>query len=293
MRTKVSLFPAAECHAPTGSVRCLYGDKRRRHRGDSLFRRLGLLLVGLCLCWVSRAEVSDALAHLGRFPAEAASVIRANGNAADSVAALAFTPAAGSYNGVINVSISGPVGSKIYYTSDGSRPTTASRQYDAPIKLLSTTTVKAVAVDAAGRVGDVVEAVYEIARNGSGEGFNPANPADPGVLFNLTCEASPAAAGYVSPNGRQQYKAGENVRCQASTWLSGFRFVLWLIGGDVVSESPSFTYVMPEAHVTLTAVFAYDPDNPADPDSMGLRHKVYMSVSPENAGSESPSSGTS
>lgn len=39
-------------------------------------------------------------------------------------------------------------GTKIFYTLDGSRPTRSSRRYDAPIKLTSTTTVRAIAYKA-------------------------------------------------------------------------------------------------------------------------------------------------
>lgn len=53
-----------------------------------------------------------------------------------------------------------PAGSTIYYTLNGSAPTTSSYKYASPIQLTSTTTVKAFAVASDGTQGDVKEFVY-------------------------------------------------------------------------------------------------------------------------------------
>lgn len=45
-----------------------------------------------------------------------------------------------------SVTISGPVGATLYYTLDGTNPTTSSQQYSAALTLTDTTTVKAIAV---------------------------------------------------------------------------------------------------------------------------------------------------
>ena len=73
-----------------------------------------------------------------------------------------FTPAAGTYYNPVEVSINcGSAGAKIYYTIDGSTPTTGSMQYTAPFTVSSTTTVKAIsALD--GETSQVVTAIYEI-----------------------------------------------------------------------------------------------------------------------------------
>ena len=44
------------------------------------------------------------------------------------------------------VTISGPDGASIYYTVDGSTPTSASSQYSAPLTFSATTTLKAIAI---------------------------------------------------------------------------------------------------------------------------------------------------
>ncbi len=78
-----------------------------------------------------------------------------------SLAAPAFEPAAGTYYDPIKVKITCPTqGAKIYYTTNGSTPTTSSTQYTGEFTLSSNTTVKAISAKD-GEVSDVVEAVYE------------------------------------------------------------------------------------------------------------------------------------
>jgi alpha-tubulin suppressor-like RCC1 family protein len=62
-----------------------------------------------------------------------------------SVATPTFSPAAGTYTGVQQATIScATSGATIYYTIDGSTPTTSSKVYSAPLSIL-TTTLKAIA----------------------------------------------------------------------------------------------------------------------------------------------------
>lgn len=81
------------------------------------------------------------------------------------VDAPTFSPAAGTYNSNQNVTIScATSGAIIYYTIDGSTPTTSSTVYDGAIALNGegTTTIKAVAVKN-GNTSPVSEATYTIA----------------------------------------------------------------------------------------------------------------------------------
>ncbi len=72
-----------------------------------------------------------------------------------------FNPEAGTYNAVQNVTISAEAGTTIYYTLDGTDPTTASDVYASAIEISETTTVKAIAVKDE-KVSPVATATYTI-----------------------------------------------------------------------------------------------------------------------------------
>ena len=84
------------------------------------------------------------------------------------VAPPTFTPAAGAYTDAVQVTIScAQEGAVIYYTVDGSTPTTNSTRYTRPITVESTTTIKAISV-VDGESSDVVTANYSIVTPVSG-----------------------------------------------------------------------------------------------------------------------------
>ena len=79
-------------------------------------------------------------------PAHGCKVYRISGET-NRVQAPVFSQAGGSYEGQLQLTLSTPTdGATIYYTLDGSEPTTESAVYSGPISLSGTTTVKAVAV---------------------------------------------------------------------------------------------------------------------------------------------------
>ena len=61
------------------------------------------------------------------------------------VASPSFTPANDEFIGSVDVTLTAEDGTKIYYTTDGTDPTTSSTEYTAAITLTATTTVKAIA----------------------------------------------------------------------------------------------------------------------------------------------------
>ena len=82
---------------------------------------------------------------------------------ASGLAAPVFSPKGGTYYEPFKATITcASQGAKIYYTTDGSDPTTASAQYSAPIDVNSEMTIKAIsALD--DKQSDVVTATYKIA----------------------------------------------------------------------------------------------------------------------------------
>jgi len=95
---------------------------------------------------VSANETLEAIAASSGYGASA------TGSAAYTInlptaATPAFSPVAGTYNGTQNVTIGdATTGATIYYTTDGSTPTTSSPVYSTPISVSTSETVQAIAV---------------------------------------------------------------------------------------------------------------------------------------------------
>lgn len=86
-----------------------------------------------------------------------------NASGTPTVATPTFSPAAGTYNEAQNVTIScTTAGATIYYTTDGTAPTTSSAVYSTPIAISTTTTVKAMGVKAGMSNSNIATATYTI-----------------------------------------------------------------------------------------------------------------------------------
>ena len=78
------------------------------------------------------------------------------------IATPVITPAGGTYTEAQTVTITAGEGYTIFYTTDGTEPTTASTQYTAPFTVSEDCTVKAIAYDTAGNSSAVASAEYKI-----------------------------------------------------------------------------------------------------------------------------------
>jgi hypothetical protein len=80
-----------------------------------------------------------------------------------------FVPAAGTYLGTQLVTISDATsGATVYFTTDGSNPTTSSTVYSGPIAVNATATLKALAVSSSGGSSPIATAAYIINAGGGG-----------------------------------------------------------------------------------------------------------------------------
>jgi hypothetical protein len=115
-----------------------------------------------------------------------------NGTAA--TATPGFSPGTGSYTTSQSVTITdGTRGSAIYYTIDGTVPTTASKQYSVPIAVTATETIKALSVAPGYGNSGLSTAVYT---------FTLPKAATPGVTQTITiAEATAGATVYYTTDG--------------------------------------------------------------------------------------------
>ena len=122
----------------------------------------------------------------------------------ETVATPTFSPAAGTYTSAQNVTIAcATAGADIYYTVDGSNPTTSSTKYTAPIAVSVSTTVKAIAVKSGMNNSSVAIAAYTISTP------TPDKPATPTF--------TPAAG---------TYNAAQNVTIACATEGAEIRYTL-------------------------------------------------------------------
>lgn len=97
-----------------------------------------------------------------------------------------FSVAAGTYSKPFDLTLSAPDADRIMYTLDGTDPSiedNIGKIYESPIHISTTTTVKAIALDADANASDVVSATYTIvALDGDGSFENPYTITDLRIL---------------------------------------------------------------------------------------------------------------
>lgn len=143
----------------------------------------------------------------------------------------------------------------------------------------------------------LISLIVQLCWSQSGEGYDPANPADPQLYYSLTLESAPKKGGRVeSYVNTRMLTAGTKVFCYANP-KQGYKFKQWMEGENIISKESSFSYTMPDRNVILVAYFdkddnvdnpkddnEYNPENPGDPNKQGYSHKVSLYASPSAAG---------
>jgi len=123
-------------------------------------------------------------------------------NGATQAATPAINPASQSFNPSIQVSISDTTtGAKIYYTTDGSTPTTASTLYGSQFTLTTTTTVNAIAAGTGLLQSPVASATYTLITQVAIPSFTPAPGAYTSVQSVSITTTTPNATIYYTTDG--------------------------------------------------------------------------------------------
>ena len=127
-----------------------------------------------------------------------------SGTTTPTAADPTFTPAPGTYATAQNVSLSSATtGATIYYTVDGSTPTTSSAVYSAPIVVSATSlTIRAFAAAAGYQSSPIVVGTYQIQGPAATPTFTPASGTSfPSTLSVSIADATPSASIYYTTDG--------------------------------------------------------------------------------------------
>src|SRR2546428_286200 len=122
--------------------------------------------------------------------------------AQQQVATPTFSPPGGAYASPQFVAISDATpGATIYYTTDGSTPTSASSVYSGPIAVAQTTTIKAMAAASGMSDSAVASATYTILQQVATPTFSPAGGTYVGPITVTLSDATSGATIHYTTNG--------------------------------------------------------------------------------------------
>ena len=120
----------------------------------------------------------------------------------NGTAAPTFSPAAGTYSSAQTVTLSDTTsGATIYYTTNGTTPTTSSTVYSAPITVSSTETIEAIAAASGLANSSVTSAVYTIATPAATPTFSPLGGSYTSAQTVTISDATSGATIYYTTNG--------------------------------------------------------------------------------------------
>jgi hypothetical protein len=119
-----------------------------------------------------------------------------------AVAAPSFTPAAGTYTSAQSVTIADATsGATIYYTTNGSTPTTSSTVYSGAIPVSATETINAIAAVTGSTASPVASATYTIATPAATPVFTPVAGTYASAQSVTISDATSGATIYYTTNG--------------------------------------------------------------------------------------------
>jgi LysM repeat protein len=136
-----------------------------------------------------------------------------------------FTPAAGTYSTTQSVSIGeSQAGTTIYYTANGTTPTTSSSVYSGPISVSATETIEAIAVEAGYTNSATATSVYTIAPALPAVTFSPAPGTYTSAKAVTITEATAGAVIYYTTDG--------STPTASSTQYGG---ALWIASSETIN----------------------------------------------------------
>jgi hypothetical protein len=154
---------------------------------------------------VTATTIIEAIATANGYSTSGVATAQYTINTLTQAATPTFNPAAGNYTSAQTVTIADATsGASIYYTTDGSTPTTSSPVYSTPLQISVTTTVKAVAGGTGFTTSPVASATYTIttAENPTATPTLSPTPGTYTTAQSVTlADSTPGASIYYTING--------------------------------------------------------------------------------------------
>ena len=185
-----------------------------------------------------------------------------------------FTPSGGTYSSAQQVTITSAIpGAAIYYTADGSTPTTNSAVYSSPVTVAATATLQAIAVGNALSPSNVVASTYSIQPGGAGINFGSGFSQVNGLTLNGSAINSDDSRLQLTNGGANQ--AGSffaNSAVNVTSFVNDFSFQL----SNATADGFTFTIqnVAPTALGPLGGGLGYGPGAPNG--GGGIAHSVAI-----------------
>ncbi|MBP3856568.1 MAG: chitobiase/beta-hexosaminidase C-terminal domain-containing protein [Ruminiclostridium sp.] len=184
-------------------------------------------------------------------------------NALDVVATPTFSPVGGEYTEAQNVTISCTTsGATIYYTTNGSTPTTSSTKYTSAISVSATTTIKAIAVKSGMTNCSVASATYTItpAETVATPTFSPAGGTFTSAQsVTISCATSDATI-YYTTNGTTPTTSSAIYSSAISVSATTTIKAIAVKAGMTNSAVASATYTISSVHVhSYTSAVTTEP----------------------------------
>ncbi|HEV2397944.1 MAG TPA: IPT/TIG domain-containing protein [Candidatus Sulfotelmatobacter sp.] len=221
--------------------------------------------------------------------------------------APSFSPPGGTYATAQLVTISDTLSSgssTIYYTVDGSMPTTASSVYNGPLSISANTVLRAIVAASGYSASPVTSATYEI--GGPGYVFVQGNYSDPQASLSSLAVAYPnaqiqgdlnvvivgwndstaaVAAGGVTDTDGNVYALAAGPTVQSGTATQAIYYAKNIVGGGTNSVTVQFTSAATHPDIRILEYGGIDPSSPADGSggAVGSSSSSTVSITTTNA----------
>jgi Chitobiase/beta-hexosaminidase C-terminal domain len=202
-------------------------------------------------------------------------------SAPPTVSTPTFSPAAGTYASAQSVTISDTTsGAAIYYTTNGTTPTTSSTRYTGPITVSSTETLEAIAADTGDTNSAVSSAAYTITSTPptvSTPTFSPAEGAYTSAQSVTISDATSGAAIYYTTNGTTPTTSSTQYTGPITVSSTETLEAIAADTGDTNSAVASATYTInSQPNFLLTA------SSPSLTVNAGGQETLMLTLTPEN-----------